>query len=169
MPARPLSPPPPFLCHYPLQPYSLLFITGSWVVEEGPLCIVLAFPGSNPLHKVDGREPGKPAGTFELWRELLRFWMGSGHWEALIDVLAWNTTSQSSVTPSWGRLFFSKVEALIMVFYIIHKFICLEHAHFVQLERHKSAWKMYCTEGIKHSQSIFHINIFIAREPTKNE
>lgn len=101
MPARPPSslPPTPFLSHHPLHPYSSLFITGSWVVEEGPLYIVLAFPGSNPLHKVDGREPRKPAGTFGLWRELFRSWMGSGHREALADVVAWNTTSQGSLTP----------------------------------------------------------------------
>lgn len=35
------------------------------MVEEAPLYIVLAFPGSNPLHKVDGREPGEA--SRHLW------------------------------------------------------------------------------------------------------
>lgn len=74
---------PPFRSHRPLHPYSSLFITRSWVVEEGLFYIVLAFTGSNPLHKVDGREPGKPTGTF--WAEkgrvaavLNRLWASRG-------------------------------------------------------------------------------------------
>lgn len=90
---------PHFLSRHPLHLYSPFFITGSWVVEDGPFCIVLAFTGSNPLHKVGGRELGKPAGTFRLWRELLKFWMGWGHREALGDVVAWNPTSQGSLSP----------------------------------------------------------------------
>ncbi len=35
------------------------------MVGEGPLYIVLAFPGSNPLHKVDGRETGEA--SRHLW------------------------------------------------------------------------------------------------------
>lgn len=35
------------------------------MVEEAPLYIVLAFPDSNPLHKVDGREPGEA--SRHLW------------------------------------------------------------------------------------------------------
>lgn len=34
----------PFLSHHPLHPCSSLFITRSWVVEEGSLYIVFGFP-----------------------------------------------------------------------------------------------------------------------------
>lgn len=46
-----------------------------------------------------GGNRGSQQAPFGLWRELLRSWMGWGHREALSDVVAWNTTSQSSLTP----------------------------------------------------------------------
>lgn len=74
--------------------------------------IVLAFTGSNPLHKAGGREPGKPAGTFGTVKGVVEVSERAEGAEGP-SVMCWHEMQQTRVQPP-------KVEALFMGFHILH-------------------------------------------------
>lgn len=158
-------------------------MTGSWVVEEGPLCIVLAFPGSNPLHKVDRREPGEPAGTSELWRGVvevlngLQTLRGPQWWGGMKYNKPEFTHPQAGAGCSFRRLkfslwfsTFSKKVSCARVCVCVSSSItgvtgCFEHIHSEQLKKHAclNAYNIrffnYNIKCIQHSQNNSHISI----------
>lgn len=113
MPARPALPLhlPPLSLSSPSSPIFLSL--HNWIMGGGGGSIVHCF--GFPWFKSSSQSGWEGTGGSQqaplgLWRELLGFWMGWGHREAPSDGVAWNTTSQGSLTPkaeagcSFGRL-----------------------------------------------------------------